>query len=191
MTNTPTIEPARIIAGDTAKWLKTLADYPASAGWVLDYTLINATGKTTITATAQGDDHLVNTAAATTAAWVAGIYDWRAKVTKASEVYTVGSGRITIAPSFGVATLDSRTASRVMLDAVEAVMLKTASSNVQEYEIAGRRLKHYSMGELLQLRDRLRGEVAREEAAQQLANAAATGKPTGGAPGRIYVRFGA
>lgn len=192
MSTTSTTEPTSIVAGDTAKWLKTLADYPASAGWVLDYTLINATGKITITTTAQGDDHLVNTAATTTATWTAGTYDWRAKVTKAGEVYTVGSGRITIAPSFeAAATLDSRSSSRVMLDAVEAVMLKTASSNVQEYEIAGRRLKHYSMGELLQLRDRLRGEVAREEAAQQLANAAATGKPTGGAPGRIYVRFGA
>lgn len=192
MSTTPTTEPTSIVAGDTAKWLKTLADYPASAGWVLDYTLINATGKITITTTAQGDDHLVNTAAATTAGWTAGTYDWRAKVTKAGEVYTVGSGRITIAPSFeAAATLDSRSPSRVMLDAVEAVMLKTASSNVQEYEIAGRRLKHYSMGELLQLRDRLRGEVAREEAAQQLANAAATGKAPGGAPGRIYVRFGA
>ena len=59
-----------------------------------------------------------------------------------------------------------------------------ASTNVQEYEIAGRRLKHYSMGELLQLRDRLRGEVAREQAATNAANG------TGGAPGRIYVRFG-
>ncbi len=192
MSTTPTTEPTSIVAGDTAKWLKTLADYPASAGWSLVYTLINAHHKIVITSTAQGDDHLVNESATTTNEWNAGTYDWRAQATNAGEVYTVGAGRITIAPSFdAVNKLDSRSPSRVMLDAVEAVMLKTASSNVQEYEIAGRRLKHYSMGELLQLRDRLRGEVAREEAAQQLANAAATGKPTGGAPGRIYVRFGA
>jgi hypothetical protein len=184
VTTTPTTEPARIIAGDTAKWLKTLADYPASAGWALVYTLINATAKITINATAQGDDHLATASAATTAAWEAGTYTWRAQVSKAGEVYTVGTGQIVVEPSFSVDTLDSRTPSKVMLDAVEAVMLKTASSNVQEYEIAGRRLKHYSMGELLQLRDRLRGEVAREEAATNAANG------TGGAPGRIYVRFG-
>lgn len=189
MTNIPTTEPASIVAGDTAKWLKTLADYPASAGWSLVYTLINADHKIVITSAAQGDDHLVNVAATTTTAWHAGAYDWRAQVTNAGEVYTVGAGRITIAPSFdAVNKLDSRTPSRVMLDAVEAVMLKTASTNVQEYEIAGRRLKHYSMGELLQLRDRLKGEVAREEAAQQAANG--TGSP-GGVPGRIFVRFGA
>ena len=185
MTTTPTTEPARIIAGDTSKWLKTLADYPASAGWALVYTLINATAKITINATAQGDDHLATASAATTAAWEAGTYTWRAQVSKAGEVYTVGTGQIVVEPSFSVDTLDSRTPSKVMLDAVEAVMLKTASSNVQEYEIAGRRLKHYSMGELLQLRDRLRGEVAREQAATNAANG------TGGVPGRIYVRFGA
>ena len=188
MTTTPTTEPARIIAGDTSKWLKTLADYPASAGWALVYTLINATAKITITATAQGDDHLATASAATTGAWVAGTYTWRAQVSKAGEVYTVGTGQIVVEPSFGVATLDSRTPSKVMLDAVEAVMLKTASSNVQEYEIAGRRLKHYSMGELLKLRDTLRGEVAREQAITAAANAAPG--TSGGAPGRIYVRFG-
>lgn len=185
MTQTPTTEPASIIAGDTAKWLKTLADYPASAGWALVYTLINATGKITLAATAQGDDHLVTAPATTTNGWAAGAYEWRAQVSKAGEVYTVGSGRITIAPSFGADTLDSRTPARVMLEAVEAVMLKTATSNVQEYEIAGRRLKHYTMGELLQLRDRLKNDVRREEAAQQIANG------TGGVPGRIFVRFGA
>lgn len=185
MTTIPTTEPASIIAGDTAKWLKTLADYPASDGWALGYTLINADHKISIATTAQGDDHLVNQSAAVTAAWHAGAYDWRAQTTKAGEVYTVGAGRISIAPSFdAVNKLDSRSSSRVMLDAVEAVMLKTASTNVQEYEIAGRRLKHYSMGELLLLRDRLRGDVAREDAALQIANG------TGGVPGRIFVRFG-
>lgn len=185
MTTTPTTEPTSIIAGDTAKWLKTLADYPASAGWTLVYTLINADHKISISTTAQGDDHLVNVSAATTAAWHAGAYDWRAQATLVGEVYTVASGRMTIGASFdAVVKLDNRSSSRKMLDAVEAVMLKTASTNVQEYEIAGRRLKHYSMGELLQLRDRLRGEVAREDAAINAANG------TGGVPGRIYVRFG-
>ncbi len=185
MTTTPTTEPARIIAGDTAKWLKSLSDYPASAGWQLVYTLINAAGKISISATAQDDAHLVQVPAATTGAWTAGAYDWRAQASKAGEVYTVGQGRITIEPSFGVNTLDNRSAARVMLDNVEAVMLKTASSAVQEYEISGRRLKNYSIGELLTLRDRLRADVAREDAATAAANG--MGQPRG----RIQVRFGA
>ena len=69
---TPTTEPATLIAGDTARWIKSLPEYLASAGWALTYTLINATNKITFSAAASGDDHLVNVAAATTGSWAAG-----------------------------------------------------------------------------------------------------------------------
>lgn len=182
---TPTTEPTGLIAGDTAKWLKTLADYPASAGWVLTYTLISAASKIIITAIADGDNYLVNVAPSVTIAYMAGDYDYRAQVTKAGEAYTVTSGRITVQPSFGVATLDSRTQARKILEAVESRLLGTATSGVLEYEIAGRRLKHYSLAELLTLRDRFRAEVNREDAATQMANGI-----SGGIKGRTYVRFG-
>ena len=66
---TATTEPARVTAGDTIAWTKTLSDYPASAGWVLAYTLINAGAKITITAAASGDDHAVTVLAATSAGY--------------------------------------------------------------------------------------------------------------------------
>lgn len=179
---TPTTEPTKIIAGDTAKWLKTFADYHAADGWALAYTLINADHKITFNTTAQGDSFLVNVSAATTAAWQAGTYAYRAAVSKSGEVYTVGSGSIVIAHTFDVNKLDVRSTAAIMLDNVNAALTKTASENVLEYEIAGRRLKHYSMGELLQLRDRLTAEVARETVAANIANGL-------GNPGRIYVRF--
>ena len=43
----PYTEPARIVAGDTAKWIKTLADYSAADGWVLSYTLVTAANRYT------------------------------------------------------------------------------------------------------------------------------------------------
>lgn len=180
---TPTTEPASLNAGDTARWLKSLVDFPASDAWVLTYTLVNAAQRITFTASAQGDDHLVNVPAATTAAWVAGAYDWRASVSKAGEVYTVASGRITIAPAFG-AVVDARSQARRSLDAIEATLEGRASSSTAEYEIAGRRLKHIPVPELLQLRDRLRQDVRAEDAAA----AAAAGLQS---RGRVYVRFGA
>lgn len=180
---TPTTEPASLNAGDTARWLKSLADFPASAGWVLTYTLVNATQRITFNAAAQGDDHLVSVPAATTAAWVAGSYDWRASVSLAGEVYTVGSGRMAIAPAFGAA-VDARSQARRALDAIEATLEGRASSSTAEYEIAGRRLKHIPVPELLQLRDRLRQDVRGEDAAA----AVAAGLQR---PGRVYVRFGA
>lgn len=179
-----TTEPANIIAGDTAKWVKSLADYPASAGWGLVYTFINAAGKFTLTASAQGDDFLIVAAANTSAAWLPGEYQWRAQVSKAGEVYTVASGRTVVAPSFGAATLDGRSEARKMLEAIEATLGGRASSATAEYEIQGRSLKYIPIPELLQLRDRLRADVVREDAAA----AAAAGLPS---RSRIQVRFGA
>jgi hypothetical protein len=177
-----TTEPASLIAGDTAKWLKTLADYPASEGWALTYTLVNAAQRITFSAGAQGDDHLVNVSAATTASWTAGDYSLRASVSKSGEVYTTGTGRITIAPAFGTAQ-DARSQARRMLEAVNATLEGRATSATAEYEIAGRKIKYIPMPELLTLRDRLRRDVAAEDAASD----AAAGMP---GKGRIYVRFG-
>lgn len=180
---TPTTEPASLIAGDTAKWLKTLSNYPASAGWSLAYTLINATGKISLTATAAGDDHLVNVLASTTAGWAPGSYAWRASVSMADEVYTVASGTLSVQPAFSAATLDTRSYARVALANVEAYLSDASNLAAQSYEIAGRKLARISRAELLVERDRLRLEVAREEAAANVGR----GLP---GKGRVMVRFG-
>jgi hypothetical protein len=182
MADTPTIEPAVFNAGDTLRFDRTLSNYPASAGWTLRYTLINATSKITFNAAAAGDVHAVTVAATTTAVWAPGNYDWRARVDKAGEVYTVGEGRIVIRNAFSTATADARTHARRTLDAIESVIEGRASSAVAEYQIAGRQLKNIPIAELLTLRDRYRAEVAREDAA----SAAAQGLPD---RRRVYVRF--
>lgn len=183
MADIPTIEPTTANAGDTWRWTRTLADYPASAGWALSYTLINAAAKITINASASGDDHAVTVSAATTAGYAAGSYDWRARVSKAGEVYTVGEGRITVRNAFGGSTFDARSHARKTLEAIEAVIEGRASSATLEYSIAGRTLKHIPMADLLSLRDKYRAEVAREDAAA----AVAAGLPD---KRRVFVRFG-
>lgn len=178
---TPTTEPGSIVAGDTAKWLRSLDEYPASQSWVLSYTLVSAAQRYTFTATASGDDHLVNVAATTTQSWAAGTYSWVARVSKAGEVFTVGSGTIAVRPSFGAA-VDARSHARKVLEAIEAVLEGRATSEVAQYEIAGRSLRYIEPAELLKLRDRYRAEVAREDAAQQVA----AGLPDSR---RVFVRF--
>lgn len=179
----PTSQPAQINAGDTAKWLLSLPDYPASDGWTLTVTLVNAAVRHTVTAIPQVDDYLVNASAATTSGWAAGTYATRTQVSKAGEVYTVGSGQIVVAASFAAA-VDARSQARRTLEAIEATLEGRATADVQQYEIAGRRMTKIPIPELLALRDRLRVDVQREEAAQRAA--------AGLAPrGRVYVRFGA
>ena len=60
MSETPTIEPETITAGDTVKWTKTLDDYPADL-YALKYTLQPISGGTplAITAAADGTDHAI------------------------------------------------------------------------------------------------------------------------------------
>jgi hypothetical protein len=180
---TPTTEPTTLIAGDTAKWLKTLGDYLATDGWTLAYTLINASAKITFTASANGTDFLVNVAAATTAAWAAGSYSWRAQVSKSGEVYTVGSGSITVQAAFAASTLDNRSVARIALTNIENYLKDANNLAAAKYTIGGRELQKYPRGELLKERDYFRVEVAQEDAAANLA----AGLPD---RRRVMVRFG-
>lgn len=179
----PTTEPAALLAGDTAKWLKTLPDYPASEGWTLTYTLVSAANRITFSASASVDDYLVTVTAATTAAWMAGAYEWRAQVSKAGEVFTVATGTVTVQPSFGAA-VDSRSHARKVLSNIEAYLENSGNLSAASYEIAGRKLQRISLPELIALRDKYKGEVIREDAAANVGR---------GLPDRrrVLVRFGA
>lgn len=179
---TPTTEPAALSAGDTARWLKTLPDHPATDGWALTYTLVNAAARITFTAAASGADHLISVPAATTAAWAPGAYTWRAQAALAADVYTVGSGTLQIEPAFGAAT-DARSHARRALANIEAYLENANNLTAAMYEIAGRRLQRMPIPELLALRDRYVAEVAREDAAAR----AARGLPD---KRRVLVRFG-
>lgn len=182
----PTIEPAELRAGDTWKWTKSLADYPASTPWTLKYRFKSAAGGFEITASASGDDFSVNHAASSTAAYAAGTYDWVAWVEGgASEKYTVGTGVVEVLPDLrtGTATaaLDVRSHARKVLDAIEA-WIEGRDLGVAEYEINvggnSRRLKNIPMSDLIKLRNRYKAEVAAEDAARKLAAGIATGRKT-------------
>lgn len=184
MADIPTVEPATVNAGDTVRWTRALPDYPASAGWVLTYTLLNSAGKITVTASASGDEHLVNVAAATTATWAAGDYAWRAQASKAGEVFTVAEGRITVKPAFSASTLETRSLACQAYDAVMAYLTDPNNLTAARYEIAGRSLERHKIADLWAHRDRLFMQMTASERA-----ARATDRRMN--TGRIYTRFGA
>lgn len=168
----------RIAVGDTLNFATSAIGYAASDGWTLKYTLVPRTGggaAISITSAADSDDaalHRVQVPAATTATWAAGAYSWQSWVEKATEKYTVATGTIElVADARGVATgpLDLRTAARVALDNVRALLHGKASSGTLSYQINGRELRSYAMAELLQLESKLQGDVRREEAAARTA----------------------
>ena len=165
----PNAEPQSLRLGDTATWSRSLADYPASAGWVLSYALVKTGARITFSASASGDDHLVSVPAATTVGWTAGEYQWSARVTKAAEAYTVGSGSIELLVDFATQATgyDARSHARKTLEALEA-WIENRDMGVAEYEIAGRRLKAIPIGELLKLKSHDAQLVRSEQAATDL-----------------------
>ncbi len=170
MSTVPTIEPTSFRAGDFLTWSQSLSDYPANAGWSLAYTLINAAQKLTLTASASGADHLISVAAATTASYAAGTYSWMARVTKGTEIYTIASGSMVILPNLAaLTTYDGRSHAKTMLEAIEAAFEGRASSTQLEMELNGRRIRSYSLKELIEWRSFYAAEVAKEADAESFA----------------------
>jgi len=93
----PTKEPESLVAGDTWKWERSLSDYLASDSWVLAYYLRKSgSSAITVTSSANVDAHLVTVAAATTAAYTPGTWDFRGYVTKSTERFEVFNGVLEI-----------------------------------------------------------------------------------------------
>lgn len=186
MPTIPTIEPAFIQAGDTIQWQRTLADHPAGGGWVLAYRLINQASHIDIVSAPDGEAHLVSISAATSAAYAAGAYTWAAFVTQGAQRYTVGQGTTTIRPNLAaqVAGFDARGEAQRALDDLRSALLKwlSTSGHVQEYEIAGRRMRFATADDIRARMAIAEREVAREAAAQRIAAGLSTGR-------RVLVRF--
>lgn len=167
----PTTEPLAFTAGDTVAWTKSLSDFSAADGWVLNYRFINSAGKFDIASTASGADHAISVSAATSTAYMAGIYSWQSYVTKGAERYTVAVGSLEVEADLAAKTVgfDTRTPAQKCLDQINAAFATYGNkAYTQEYEIAGRRMKFTSPGEFLAFRSKVQQEVNREFAANQI-----------------------
>lgn len=175
MVNIPTIEPASFTAGDTVQWKKSLSDYPASDGWTLKYALRGA-GSIDLTASADGDDHLVTVTAAASAAYTAGTYKWMAYVEKSGERYTLAEGYLAINADLVTATsiTDRVITLESQIDAINGFFAK--NYKYSSYSINGRSLSNYSVDDLFKLRDRLKRELNDLKAADRIARGLGTKK---------------
>ena len=161
--------PSTLQAGLTWEWDASFSDYPAST-YTLVYTLINSSGKITITASADDDDYAVSIAKATTAGYAAGVYSYQAVVTDGTDSFLAESGSITITPDFAAATTyDDRSHAKKVLDAIEATLEGKASQDQQMIMIGGRQITTFSPDQLLSFRDAYRAEYKAEQVAAGIA----------------------
>lgn len=117
-------------------------------------------------------------------------YAWQAvaEAVSGGALTTLGTGSITLLPSLAYqgqpAAFDGRTQARRDLDAVQAaIRARVNGGAVDEYTIGNRRLKRMDIKDLLMLESKLKAEVARERAAEMIANGM-------GNPRNLFVRFG-
>lgn len=140
-----TTEPTSITTREALHWTKSYADYPATL-WQLNYYFrgpgigFNAAWGTEVTADDDAFDIAIP-AALTATLTVAGEYIWQAWLTEIADTTNkikIGQGRVRVALGFdpaAVAIVETRTAAKIMLDAIDAAMLAFATSDVLEYEI--------------------------------------------------------
>ena len=179
---------SRFTTGDSLVFTTALADYPASAGWVLYYRLIPRSGSgspVSFGSVASSDRHFISVPAATTAAWLAGTYTWASWVSNGTASHSTGNGSTDLLPNprTALGAIDLRTAAQVGLDNVRATIQGKATADVLSYQINGRSLARYPMAELIALESNLAGRVAAERRAAALA----AGKPD---PRRYTVSLG-
>jgi hypothetical protein len=148
MANTiTTVEPIKLRAGDTVKWKKEFNDYPSSE-WALEYIIYNSNNYYTINATAHEDNSfLIEITSDQSATFAEGEYKWIARVKKGEEVYTVGSGTLSILPNI-TSAIDDRSHVKKVLDALERAIEGRAERTDLEYWIGDKRIRHMTHEEL-------------------------------------------
>lgn len=184
-------------ANDRVSWFESLLAYPASAGFTLKYRLLwPAVAPVEIPSTVEGDGYRVSLSSQSTAAWPAGPALLVGIVTLGAGAQPYGSfapgdsvtieqKSVTILPNLVVlANVDGRSANKRALDAAEAALLaylEGGKACVEEYEIAGRKMKFRDLAQIRDLINHYKALVARENTAMSMLQG---GRP----PGRVHYR---
>lgn len=188
MADVPTTEPRELRAGMTWQWRREdLTDYPAST-WTLTY-WFKKTGDSganfSVVATADGVDFAVSVAVATTTNRTPGDYTWVAVVSGGGEAFEVDRGTCKVLARYDqAANVDDRTDAREIYEALVGAYKTYAAGGPfrQSYAIGTRQMQFQTPTEMLKAIEFWKREVAKEEAAERIANGQAGG-------GRLLARI--
>ncbi|HWQ34878.1 MAG TPA: hypothetical protein VNQ79_18690 [Blastocatellia bacterium] len=172
MTSSPisSSEPTAFVAGETLVWTKQISGYTPAEGWTLVCYFRGPAGGFDAPGVADASGWRVTVPAAETQNLSAGIYFYQCWVTRADERHLVSSGecRVTASLPAANAPFDGRSETKKILDAIDAMILKKATLDQQEYQIGNRALKRIPLPELIALRDKYARLYAQEQRAERL-----------------------
>ncbi|KAA9133464.1 hypothetical protein F3N42_03685 [Marinihelvus fidelis] len=150
--------------GVTVSTSASLSDYPAST-WTLTLVLVQADDQRTITATADGDDYLVEIEPTDSADYQVGTYSYQAFVTDGTDRYMVQDGTVEVLPDYATASsgLDTRTQIEITIDAIEAQLAGNATGTQKRWKYRDREIEQYAPAELIEILNYLRLELRRQK----------------------------
>ncbi len=157
-------EPTEIIAGDYLAWKRTdLHSTYSNSLYVLKYSLrLNGTGaEIEITASASGDDYVVEVASATTASYTPGRYGWQGYITRSSDSarLTLNTGEINIVADRDESSANPITHLRQRLDNLNTAIETLSSKTSTSYSIAGRSMSYADLPSLIEQRNMVYAEL--------------------------------
>lgn len=181
--------PDQIVQGDSISWKDSgsqdnLGNSITPGDWALSYSL-RGPSSIDLTASVSGSEWLTTVSKTQSASLEAGTYYWQAYASKGSDRVTIGAGKIKIVPNVFDQSepYDGRSQAQKDLDAVQSAMRAMISGGgVIEYTIGNRQVKKMSLTDLMTLESQLKAAVAREKAAESMANGL-------GNPRKLLVRF--
>lgn len=154
--------PAKLTAGLDFQAAVMLHAYPAPDWQLVAY--LRGPQAINLTATADGASHVFTADAATTAAWLPGVYWFALRATMGSATMEAGNGQLEVMPDLARVTgaYDGRSQFEIGLAAIDAVLGKRATQDQQRYIIDKRELWRMTIADLLKLRSyyamKVRGE---------------------------------
>lgn len=161
--------PTVTFAGETLKLELSFGAYPANDGWACDVVFRSGQEKHSASLTGDGARFVGTVAAASTAEWSPGVYDWHAIVSKDGETYVPTQGTLAVNPNpnaDGVAL----TAFEQQLQKVDAAIAAVvAGEGVASYTIqtavGSRQIQRMSLADLRAHRRWLEDKIAAERTA--------------------------
>lgn len=157
--------PEQLVAGDTWRWTKDFANYPAPT-WVVTYYFENSAKQFSQAAIASSTSHALTIAAAVSAQIPDGRYRWFARAVSGlvSETIDGENGWLEVLPDPAAAgSRDLRGFARRALDAVQAMLEGKATTGQASFSIRDRTVSSFTLTELWKLKTDLEAQVRTEE----------------------------
>jgi len=185
-TNYPDTEPTGFTVGDRVAWKRTDLSVYDNTLFELSYKALleGASSSISVTATADGDDYLIEIPSTTTTAYAAGTYHWTAFINRIadSERVEISDGVFVLAENRASSVVDPRSHAKKVLDAIESVIEGRASKDQESLSVEGMSLVRTPIEDLLVLHSKYKAMHVREVRADRISRGL-------GHSGKILTRF--